>query len=57
MIGAQNSMPSQGKYPLKYQASFTTFPAASVSKTGAQVPWTPAGIKGFHKLNKSEPHQ
>src|SRR6266571_9134189 len=57
MIGAQKSMPSQGKYPLKYHASFTTCPAELVSRTGAHVPCTPAGINGFHRLNMSEPHQ
>src|SRR5690349_306280 len=57
MIGAQISIPTQGKFPLKYQASFMTFPAASVWSTGAHDPCTPAGIMGFHRLNMSEPHQ
>src|SRR6185369_8086464 len=56
-MGAQINIPTQGKLPLKYQASFKTFPAASVSSTGAQVPSTPAGIIGFQRLNISEPHQ
>ncbi len=55
MIGAQMAMPSQGKLLLKYQASLTMFPAASFSSTGAQVPSTPGGISGFHRLNMSEP--
>src|SRR5262245_44210418 len=57
IIGAQINMPTQGKFPLKYHASLITCPAASMSRTGAQLPCTPAGISGFHRLNMSEPHQ
>src|SRR5438034_8645147 len=57
MMGAQNSIPSHGKLPLKYHACFTTCPAALVSITGDQVFSTPGGINGFHRLNMSEPHQ
>src|SRR5580658_2636990 len=57
MIGAQKSMPSHGKLPLKYQACLTTLPAASDWITGDHVPCTPAGMSGFQRLNMSEPHQ
>lgn len=57
MIGAQNSIPSHGKFPLKYQACLTIWPAAPFSITGAQVPICPTGISGFQRLNMSEPHQ
>jgi hypothetical protein len=55
MTGAQMAMPSHGKLPLKYQACFTTWPAAFNSSTGAQVASTPAGVSGFQRLNMSEP--
>ena len=55
MIGAQISMPSQGKLLLKYQAWRVSWPAAFLSITGAQVPSTPGGISGFQRLNMSEP--
>src|SRR5690348_5371703 len=57
IIGAQNSIPSHGKFPLKYHACRMMCPAASVCITGAHVPCTPAGISGFQRLNMSEPHQ
>ncbi len=47
MIGAQKSIPSHGKFVLKYQA------IRPGSLTGAQVPSTPAGISGFHRLKYS----
>lgn len=49
MIGAQKSIPSQGKLPLKYHA------IRPVSRTGAQVLSIPTGTSGFHRLNISEP--
>ncbi len=55
MIGAQISMPGQGKLPLKYQAWRTIAPAPLVSRTGAQVDWTPAGVIGRQRLSISEP--
>ncbi len=55
MIGAQKSMPSQGNLSLKYQACVTTAPAASFTCTGDQVDSTPAGVRGFHRLNISDP--
>jgi len=55
MMGAQISIPGQGKFPLKYHACLTIAPAEFVSSTGDQVDWTPAGVIGFHRLNISEP--
>src|SRR5581483_6799286 len=57
IIGAQNNIPSHGKLSLKYHASLTTFPAASICSTGDQELATPCGISGFHRLNMSLPHQ
>ena len=48
-IGAQNNMPNQGKWSLKYHAM------RPLSWTGAQVPSMPAGTNGFQRLNMSEP--
>jgi hypothetical protein len=47
-IGAQNSIPTHGKSPLKYQA------IRPGSITGAQVPSIPVGTRGFQRLNMSE---
>src|ERR1035438_9095521 len=44
MMGAQKSMPSQGKLSLKYHACLTIWPAL-LTITGAQVPVWPAGMR------------
>src|SRR5688572_23938748 len=48
-------MPSHGKFPLKYHACLSSRPPLSVSITGAHVPSTPGGTRGFHRLNISDP--
>src|SRR5512145_2983851 len=49
ITGAQMAIPSQGNWVLKYQAIRVG------SFTGAQLPSMPAGIRGFQRLNMSEP--
>jgi hypothetical protein len=49
IMGAQNNMPTQGKFVLKYHA------IRASSLTGAHVPSIPSGMSGFQRLNMSEP--
>src|ERR1700751_444930 len=53
MMGAQISIPNQGKAPLKYHACLVNAPALLYSITGCQEDSTPGGFNGLPQVNNA----